>query len=929
MAARRPLIYKPPERLSAICARAFSARLCIFLCALCGSSFFVESVSAQSTYLRINQVGYLASDTKVGIAFSRTPLSGDFVLLDVDTKQVIYRAALQTASAPSWGSSFPHHYELNFSAVKTAGRYLLQLAPDGATSKVFAIGDYPAYQEELLVFMRQQRCGYNPYLDMVCHQRDGRTVYAPVPDGTFIDASGGWHDAGDQLKYLITASNATARMLLAYELAKGKFQDQVDAFGHRQPNHIPDVLDEAKWGLDWIHKLHPAANQLFHQVADDRDHRGFKLPDQDIADYGWGANSYRPVYFADGKPQGLSQFKSKATGVANLAGRSAAAMAMAYRIWKNDLQEPLFAEQCLRAALDLYACGRRQEGYQQGNSYGAPYRYNEDTWADDLEWAAAELFKATGKPIYLADAKRYAQLSGATSWMQHDTTEHYQFYPFTNVGHFALYPLVDTKTRAQLAAYYRDGIERIIKRSRGNPYGVGVPFLWCSNNLVVAFITQVLLYEQMTKDRRYHAAMLAHRDWLWGCNPWGTSMFSGLPEGGEFPEDVHLPTVQILKKGVPGGLIDGPVYAKIYNSLLGLRLSQADEFAEVQPRDVVYHDDVGDYSTNEPTMDGTADAILMMAIFSRELRQLKKPAPATPVNRNRQTNETTYGFLFDQGAIIRGNRDAKQLALVFTGDDYGDGAEVIRRTLNRQGVKASFFFTGRFYRNANFQSIIQRLKREGNYLGAHSDQHLLYCDWQERNHLLISREKFAEDLQKNYAAMHRFGVRKAAARFFLPPFEWYNQTISDWTRQAGLQLINFTPGTRSNADYTTPEMKNYASSASILERIKEVEAADPAGLNGFILLLHLGVAPERTDKFYNRLGELLEWLKAKHYRLVRVDQLLNETVSGGDGKVVGARNRDSATSAKSPATSTVSIISRPDDRRGRRRFHVSAINSNW
>ena len=106
-----------------------------------------------------------------------------------------------------------------------------------------------------------------------------------------------------------------------------------------RPNGIADVLDEAKWGLDWIHKLHPAAKQLFHQVADDRDHRGFKMPDNDNADYGWGANSYRPVYFADGKPQGLSQWKSRSTGVANIAGRSAAAMAMAYRIWKTDLQD--------------------------------------------------------------------------------------------------------------------------------------------------------------------------------------------------------------------------------------------------------------------------------------------------------------------------------------------------------------------------------------------------------------------------------------------------------------------------------------------------------------------------------------------------------------------------------------------------------------
>ena len=103
----------------------------------------------------------------------------------------------------------------------------------------------------------------------------------------------------------------------------------------------------------------------------------------------------------------------------------------------------------------------------------------------------------------------------------------------------------DKRTKAELAGYYRSGIERVVKRAATNSYGVGVPFIWCSNNLIVAFITQVHLYELMTGDKRYHASMLAHRDWLLGRNPWGTSMFEGLPVGGEYPEDTHLPTVQI------------------------------------------------------------------------------------------------------------------------------------------------------------------------------------------------------------------------------------------------------------------------------------------------------------------------------------------------------------------------------------------------
>jgi endoglucanase len=379
--------------------------------------------TAQDAFVRINQAGYLPSDTKIAVVISKKALTGEFTLVRRSDGKKAFQGTLETLPAGDWGGNFNYYYRIDFSKLRKIGNYTIKLADGGVTSSEFPIGYYPAYQEDLLFFMRQQRCGYNPYLGIYCHQKDGKTFYGPMPDGTVIDATGGWHDAGDQLKYLITASNATARMLLAYELEKGKFADKVDALGAEKPNGIPDVLDEAKWGLDWIFKLHPAPDQLFHQVADDRDHRGFKLPNDDPADYGWGPNSYRPVYFADGKPQGLRNWKSQATGIANVAGRSAAAMAMAYRLWKDDLHDDAFAEKCLKAALELYQMGRQQEGYQQGNSFGAPYRYNENTWADDMEWAAAELYKALRKPSYLDDAKRYGEMAGATSWMQYETAD--------------------------------------------------------------------------------------------------------------------------------------------------------------------------------------------------------------------------------------------------------------------------------------------------------------------------------------------------------------------------------------------------------------------------------------------------------------------------------------------------------------------------
>ncbi|HRP30918.1 MAG TPA: polysaccharide deacetylase family protein [Agriterribacter sp.] len=210
--------------------------------------------------------------------------------------------------------------------------------------------------------------------------------------------------------------------------------------------------------------------------------------------------------------------------------------------------------------------------------------------------------------------------------------------------------------------------------------------------------------------------------------------------------------------------------------------------------------------------------------------------------------------------------------MVFTGDEFGDGANPIATTLKEKNIKASFFLTGNFYRNPTFAALIQRLKKDGHFLGSHSDKHLLYCDWSKRDSLLITRHAFIADLQNSYSTMRRFGIVRKDAPYFLPPYEWYNDSISSWAQQWGLTLINFTPGTLSNADYTTPDMKNYRSSDSIYHSIITYEQTH--GLNGFILLLHIGTDAGRTDKMYHRLGDLVSYLQQRNYRLIRIDELL-------------------------------------------------------
>ncbi|MEM8891141.1 MAG: cellulase, partial [Bacteroidota bacterium] len=120
----------------------------------------------------------------------------------------------------------------------------------------------------------------------------------------------------------------------------------------------------------------------------------------------------------------------------------------------------------------------------------------------------------------------------------------------------------------------------------------------------------------------------------------------------------------------------------------------------------------------------------------------------------------------------------------------------------------------------------------------------------------------------------QFGIKKEQARFFMPPYEWYNQQISTWTQEMDLVLINFSPGTRSNADYTTPDMgKRYLSSQIIFDSILKYEEESSNGLNGFILLLHIGTHPSRTDKMYDRLAELIDTLRSRGYSFSVLSEL--------------------------------------------------------
>lgn len=799
-------------------------------------------MNGQDAWIRINQLGYRNNDIKVAVLLSLKSLNiKSFELIDVKSGNVAMTFNNAIKSGPLM--PFLSCYRLPFSGFRKEGVY--KIAAGKTVSPEFHIEDnvYDGTADYLLNYMRQQRCGYNPYVKDSCHTHDGYEIYGKSDDSSHIDVTGGWHDAADYLQYVSTSANATYQMLFAYSEHPGSFRDGYLSNGLPGSDGIPDILNECRWGLNWLLKMNPGRGIMYNQIADDRDHVGFRLPNQDTANYGKGKE--RPVYFCTGKPQGLFKYKNRTTGIASTAGKFASAFAKGTGVFKKT--DPEFSNLLLTRAISAFDFGLENPGVCQTAPGTAPYFYEEENWVDDMELAAIELYNETKDLKYFNYALEFGRKEPVTPWMGSDTARHYQWYPFVNMGHPAIAMHQKIKSAPEFSDYMKKGLDLIKLKSQNNPFHVGVPFIWCSNNLITAVITQAHLYSEITGDNSYDELEAAHRDWLFGCNPWGTSMIVGIPEKGVYPENSH--SSYVVKGGqVFGGLVDGPVYPTIFNSLKYIYLSRKDKYALFQTKLAVYHDDFADYSTNECTMDGTACLINYLSALQ---------AQAVSVYNN-------PNIIRVKGAIVRMDTTKRYIYLCFTAHDFNDGFDTIISTLSHHNAKASFFLTGEFCRTPANKKIINNLRSHGQYIGPHSDKHLLYCSWEKRNSLLVTKNEFLSDLDNNYKELTKSGISRKEALVFLPPYEWYNDSIADWTIKAGLKLVDNSYGTITNQDWTFSDKgKPYFSSDSLLKNLFSYEELNT--MNGYILLIHPGTDPRRKDKFYLQLDTILQYLENKKY----------------------------------------------------------------
>ena len=840
------------------------------------------SATEVGTWIRVNQVGYLPDDIKVAVFISLSEgMSAEFKLYDAMNSRELFSGRGVKVNADIWGMKSAFRFD--FSDIKREGGYYI--VSNGIKSPTFKVdaGAYDGLSDFLLEYMRQQRCGDNPYTGEICHDHDGYIVGHPTRDGEYVDVTGGWHDATDYLQYQTTSATALYHLMFSWMEQKDKsvFRDMYDARGRRGSNGIADIVDEIRWGLEWLMKMNPEDKVMFNQIADDRDHAGFRKPQDDKVDYGWGPGTGRPVYFVTGEPQGLGKYINRTTGVASTAGKFASSFALGSELFKDI--DPQFAAKMKEKSLQAYAFAEERPGNTQTACLKSPYFYEEDTYVDDIELAAATLYHyGDNSADWRKRADYWGELEPVTPWMELGRGRHYQFYPFINLGHYYLAKSEDRATAEKFTAFMRDGLEHLRKRAADDPFIYGIPFLWCSNNLVSAAITQSRLYRETSGDNSYLEMEMALRDWLLGCNPWGTSMIVGLPEGGDYPLYPHSSYTVANGDLTYGGLVDGPIYRQLFLDRAGNALTKPDEYAPFNNGRAVYHDDIGDYSSNEPTMDGTAGLSFYFASTEAEAKAYRRALSSHSVEKDdfgaivriRQVDSGVNAV--KENSAVKSNRvnssgssEAKVIYLIFSADSMFNGGASILKTLDKNKIKGSFFLTGNFLRMASQRSIIEKIVFDGHYVGAHSDKHLLYAPWEKRSKSLVSADSLITDLKQNYRELAKFGIEPSSAVWYLPPYEYYNKESVNLISSLGLKTINYTPGTATPADYTTSDMANYRSSAELIRRLFDYEKS--SGLDGAIILIHPGVEAGRPDPLFEQLDDIIKRLKKMGYEFRRLD----------------------------------------------------------
>jgi endoglucanase len=533
-----------------------------------------------SAAIRLNQVGYLPEEPKVAVVQSREALAGRrfAVVAALGGKRVFYHGVLGKERG-EYGA-FPHHYPADFTPLSRPGTYRLRLE-GGPASPLFRIGEavYRPLPGLILQFFRVQRCGdTEPLGHASCHRTDARA--GPGPDaGASLDLSGGWHDAGDYLKFATTISYATLLLLESAERYPGAFPPA--------SRSRSTLLGEARLGVEWLLKLRPTPDGFYYQVGAEGEHEYWGRPEE-----------------ADSSPSPNPRLALYGAG-ANVAGRAAAALALAARLYH--VPDPALARRSAATSVTFYECGLRHPVVL---STQPPDFYPERSWEQDMSLAATQLFRLTGRAEYRRDALHFAAIAGPGDGAV-------SLYGVHGLAHATLLPLAPSPERKQALGYLLADCERARAQAH-DPFQLAVTPTWGTAGRACGAGSLCLIAAPLLRDPTLLDLARAQRDYLLGCNPFGVSFLIGA--GGRYPRHPHHPLAQLASLPLVGAVVGGPAPLDLWKKQPmadGMGKHASPDDPALQSPAAVYHDDVGDWVTNEPALDYAADALFLLAAYAR------------------------------------------------------------------------------------------------------------------------------------------------------------------------------------------------------------------------------------------------------------------------------------------------------------------------
>ena len=599
--------------------------------------------AAGSAFVRVNQLGYPAGAPKRAFLMSSTDSPGAvFHVVDASGSTVL--SGTVGGSTGSWSDAYPSVRTIDFSALDRPGTYTITVGGSpAAASPAFRVGSGSSVYATAIAnarrFYEVQRdgAGYVPSalraapghlndehaMTYLTPKVDGDGIFEGdlTPLGKRIDASGGWWDAGDYLKFLHATSYTETILAAGVRDFPGRMGARAGA---------GNLTGEVRFGAEWLLRMwDDQTRTLYYQVGigsgnDDTigDHDIWRLP-QDDDTYGGSDPLYRyirnrPVFRAGPGGSPISP---------NLAGRDSAALALWYQVFHRT--HPAFADRCLRSARHIFALADTDP---KGRLLTAiPYDYYPETeWRDDLELGATELARAE----MTAGRNPHRYLVAATRWARayvdgpDDAADTLNLYDTSGLAHYELYRAIGhvhdrsgfAITRRGLLADMRKALDRAVAQSMTDPFRFGFGWAqWDTTTHGAGLSVMASEYDQLTGSRRYASIGTGWLDDILGANAWGSSLIIG--DGTEYP---HCPQHQVaniagsLDGSAPllaGAAVEGPNGETARGRLQHMRTCPGDgvdRFAQFN-NDALFKDDVQSYPTVEPAIDLTATSPLAFA----------------------------------------------------------------------------------------------------------------------------------------------------------------------------------------------------------------------------------------------------------------------------------------------------------------------------